>query len=279
MLDRQKLMGVPELYILMKALGKFHALSLAMKDQDPDSFQIMRSSVNEMLFNDDPLTSYLKLCDYVGKDVVALTKEHLPHDTKYGNKMAQYQDTIYNRMKDLTTPKEEDEPYNVITHSDLWVSNFLFHYPEGISQPDSIKILDYQGVRYGSPALDVTCVLLSSADKKIRNEHQESLLRTYHDSLSELLKELGSDPEHAFPYHALKNQLKKYSEFGLLMTVVNVPLTLDPGPSAESSGAEESDGGGDFISSLKAMYRRKTKDCITRVLDVIIEAVDNEYIQ
>lgn len=86
--------------------------------------------------------------------------------------------------------------------------------------------MDWQILRYGSPALDLVHFLFVCTDSNLRAKHYDELLKIYHNSLTELLNSLGGDTETQFPFEALLDQLKKFGRFGVIMSFVMVPLLL-----------------------------------------------------
>lgn len=71
----------------------------------------------------------------------------------------------------------------------------------------------------GSPALDLSYYLLTSTTKELRVRY-EDLIKVYYDSMSELITKLGSDPKKLFPFAELKQQLKKFGVYGVIMAPI-----------------------------------------------------------
>lgn len=71
----------------------------------------------------------------------------------------------------------------------------------------------------GSPALDLSYYLLTSTTKELRVRYDD-LLKVYYDSMSELITKLGSDPKKLFPFAELKQQLKKFGVYGVIMAPI-----------------------------------------------------------
>ena len=277
MLDRMKVMNIDELNLLMKELGKFHAISLAMKDQEAVIFEKMKMFLKETVFYKRFLDKFGELYEFAISDALKMVKHNFPEDERYLSKLKISGENICEKMMEIVRPKEEDEPFNVITHGDLWVSNLMFHYEEESGKPDQMKMLDFQVCRYASPALDVSYILLSSTDRNTRELYQASLLQSYHRSLCDFLIELGSDPEKIFPFAALENQLKKYARFGLWLTLFNLPHTLDEGDNLEGSDIHD-EAEGQVQTAINAVYSRKSQQCQERILDAIKYVVDNGYL-
>lgn len=80
--------------------------------------------------------------------------------------------------------------------------------------------MDWQLGRYSSPVLDISYFMFSSTDRKLREEHYDKLIKLYHNSLSNTIRKLGSDPEKLFSFNDLQGELKRYGRFGLLLAPV-----------------------------------------------------------
>ena len=106
-------------------------------------------------------------------------------------------------LRQLAATDPQNEPWNVLTHGDLWVSNILLS-----ADSSRLRFVDFQQCRYGSPALDLSSVLFLCMDGPTRTSHTEHVLRVYHESLRTFLKELGSNPD-MFPFEELQRQLTK----------------------------------------------------------------------
>ena len=66
--------------------------------------------------------------------------------------------------------------------------------------------------------------IFSCTDEDLRANHYDDLLKTYHQSLRELLDRLGGDTESQFPYSALLQQLKQFGRFGVLIATMMIPM-------------------------------------------------------
>lgn len=93
------------------------------------------------------------------------------------------------------------------------------------SKPESVLFLDFQISSPASPVLDLSYHLYSTASEK-ELTHFKELLNIYYSSLSETLKTFNCDPEVVFPYRELVSQWKKYSAFGVMMTIFVLQFLL-----------------------------------------------------
>lgn len=83
--------------------------------------------------------------------------------------------------------------------------------------PSSVRLVDWQISRYGSPALDILYYIFSATDKETRDQHFDNLLHLYYDALSKIVRRLGSDPDKLFTFNDLQNQLKVCGKFAITM--------------------------------------------------------------
>lgn len=91
---------------------------------------------------------------------------------------------------------------------------------------DDIRILDWQIIRYASPAIDLHYNLFTSTDKALRDKEYEQLLNSYHKSLSRTVRLLGSNPDELFTFDNLKDELKRCGNYILLMAPVLLSISL-----------------------------------------------------
>lgn len=86
---------------------------------------------------------------------------------------------------------------------------------QGIAE--DIRILDWQVLRYLSPAIDLLYNIFTSTDKALRDTDYDNLLKLYHDSLSKTVRLLGSNPDELFTLDDLKDEMKRCGNFALLL--------------------------------------------------------------
>lgn len=99
-----------------------------------------------------------------------------------------------------------------------------------------MSILDWQIARYCPPVLDLLYNVFSSTDKPFRDQYYETLLKTYHASLSDTIRKLGSDPTKLYSYEHFLGQLRKYGDFTLLCAPLLISIRV-----AQAKNATEND--------------------------------------
>lgn len=266
MFDRHQEQKFEHFELVMRTLGRFHALSYALKDQQPERIEPFKSMVELFTTREDDGQMDQWFGMLTTRMMETLDQEQ---DPEVYEKVKQAMDGKFMDMvKELTMGKLA-EPYAVICHGDCWNNNMMFKQENGT--PVDIRLLDWQISRYASPVLDLMYFLFTASTKTFRDKHYETLLNIYHQSLSEFLRRLGSDPEKLFPRKALDEQLQKFGRFGLLMAVMILPVITTKSedvPDLEEM-AEKMESGADLSAevdnfrseSTEAVYREKMVGC------------------
>jgi hypothetical protein len=109
--------------LLMSALGRFHAVSFAMKTQRPQLYEKYKE------FNDffaDQMGD-VKFTDMMVNSIDRAVGTLDESDVKGRNKVLKMKESLETLLKSLTDPKAA-EPYSIVTHGDCWSNNFMYHY-------------------------------------------------------------------------------------------------------------------------------------------------------
>lgn len=119
-------------YHIFRALAKFHALSLAMKTIEPDSFSSeVATAVTECLFRPDNQDWYHDYYKSATNNAVAFVRECLltsEERKRYLEKFETFVDeSFFRKMMTLVEPRE---PVSVLCHGDCWTNNIMFEYTE-----------------------------------------------------------------------------------------------------------------------------------------------------
>ncbi|XP_059486393.1 uncharacterized protein LOC132203001 isoform X1 [Neocloeon triangulifer] len=223
--DRTQGFNIGHCEAALEMLAHFHGLGLAMKDQEPDTYQKMVKDMVEPYYRldyEDWYKGFLRNLQEVAIDAV---KKVYP-DTKYVAKMESFaNDGQYKQMSELVKPVG---PFSVPNHGDAWGPNFLYQYDTADkSRPSNIRLLDFQLMRLGSPVLDLLFFLYSVTTAKERDDGGwERILKHYHDSFCFALTSLGADAKKVFPFEDFLKEVKKYGRYGLGMGIESVPLSM-----------------------------------------------------
>uniref|UniRef100_A0AAG5CYM7 CHK kinase-like domain-containing protein n=1 Tax=Anopheles atroparvus TaxID=41427 RepID=A0AAG5CYM7_ANOAO len=217
--SRAEGVGLEDCMRCMRSLGRFHALSLALKDQEPDRFHTLVQHHVEETYYAARLKSWYNNFMQVQLDVTrdALARECPGSEVK--RRVNKFFDCdLYDHMVYLTHTRNQN---SVINHGDCWMPNFMFH-----DKSSDVRVVDFQLARYSSPVLDISFFVYSCTSQALREAHYQDLLEAYHGSLAELLRELGSNPDEVFPFSELTKELKQYARFGCGMGIESIPFSL-----------------------------------------------------
>ncbi|KAJ6638157.1 hypothetical protein Bhyg_10890 [Pseudolycoriella hygida] len=266
--NRLEDISIEHVQLVMQGLGKFHALSFALRDQQPEKFDSFKS-LTEIFMNrqdDQNFTTYMKT-------LTERARATLSPDTHAGlieKFTSLFEGKELSVMLDLLNGSLS-EPYAVVCHGDCWNNNLLFKYDSN-GKPNGIRFLDWQIARYASPACDISHYLFCCTTKKLRDQHYESLLKIYYKSFSDLLNRLGSDAEKLFSFEALLNEMKKNGRYGILIAMVLLPLitsVADDIPDLDE--VSEKIRRGDKLDA-KLFIFEKTEDVYnTKMRDIILD--------
>ncbi|KAG5671277.1 hypothetical protein PVAND_001482 [Polypedilum vanderplanki] len=218
MWDKQKPINYEHSKVFLTALGRYHALSFAMKKLKPEKFEKFKEL-------DDFITGKRIDQSFIGylQTTVAKAADLLDEsELKKKEKLKNLTENLYENLKFCLQP-EEAEPFTVVTHGDCWFNNFVYHYKKK-DLPDNIVLIDWQVSRYCSPVIDIVYFLLMCTDHELRQKHFDELLNIYHNSLKELLEKLGGDIFMQFPFTALLRHLKKFGKLGLITSSMAIPM-------------------------------------------------------
>lgn len=169
--------------LFLSAIGKFHAISFAIKDQQPEKFKQLTELAYEHFWIDfengmgkhyDHICSQLKECFEEEKRFDLLEK--------YNKALG---DNVGATVKKLVLGASA-EPYTVICHGDLTSNNTMFS-KNSLGKPVKIQLIDWQLSRYASPVIDLVIFMFFSTAKQFRDQHYDELLKIYHASLTDLL--------------------------------------------------------------------------------------------
>jgi hypothetical protein len=117
--DKKIPMTRKHINMVVKAYGKFHAISVAMKDQEPEKYQQLIDSFKT--FSENGI-NVKRLFGKTLEEVYNLLKGELNEDIldKWGN----FKGNLESGLEEV---RENFSGLQVITHGDCWNNNFMFH--------------------------------------------------------------------------------------------------------------------------------------------------------
>ncbi|XP_044254739.1 uncharacterized protein LOC123005162 [Tribolium madens] len=260
----------PHTVAILQVLAKFHAVSLAFKDQQPQNFETAATSLKETYFSEKLRPWYSNFQKQVFVVIRDAVEKELPRE--YLQKL----DNIIN--KDLygllVKSCEVKGPLSVVTHGDVWVPNFLIKY-EG-PKLGKIKMIDFQLTRYTTLATDLAFFLFACVDMTLIENKYDDFVKIYHQSLSESLEKFGSS-HNLVTLDQIKKELLDHSILGVGMSMEALIMAqLDDDDVSDLDGIK-----GDQAVPLESVWLIspfKAKEKRQRIAKMIKFAVDRNLI-
>lgn len=181
--DRISGMDLEHCQLVLKKLGRFHAISALLVEQNPKVFDEYKKSIFFSKIFENFFSSLIRS--------LALEAENWPDQKHLIPKLQKLADNV--QQIGQKALKHQPEEFLVLNHGDLWTANMLFKYTDSGNLLDAI-LVDYQAVFWGTPMIDLS-YFLCSAVKGDYYENRDLLIKTYYDSLSETLKEIDYPKE------------------------------------------------------------------------------------
>ncbi|KAF2901788.1 hypothetical protein ILUMI_04404 [Ignelater luminosus] len=259
--------------LVMREYGRFHAISFAIKDQEPEQFrkstEIMHDVFTAFLEQADLIKLYQNPCKKAlhSLDLIADKNAYTTFKSFIEEELHKFMNNLPNLV----------DKYSVVLHGDCWTNNMMFKYENknDPTKPTGMCLIDLQLARLGPPVLDLSYFLYSCGSKEVLNNYQR-YLDMYHDSLSAHLRQLGSNPDKLYPYLVFREQWKTSSKFGLILSLLLIHIMLSE-QNEVADITESAEIGKNLIDSFD--YDISNSEVYhDRVKHIILHFVDNGYI-
>ncbi|XP_055315524.1 uncharacterized protein LOC129575663, partial [Sitodiplosis mosellana] len=141
-------------------------------------------------------------------------------------KIAQKLNQLTNRVfeKCCVATERYDKALNVLTHGDLWSNNIMFSTE--LSTETLPLFLDFQMSYFGSPILDVSYLLFTSANDTVTSDEFNQLFDYYCEQLIDVMLKLDL-PTSTIPSKIqLQNEFDVRGCYGAFFSLFSVPMRI-----------------------------------------------------
>ncbi|KAK9869235.1 hypothetical protein WA026_002986 [Henosepilachna vigintioctopunctata] len=153
----------------IQEMAKLHAASIVMETDDKPRFQRLVKGITKVPYEDTvelgkkQVKSLELIVEILGETKIADGTRH----KKIIEMMMR--DDLWKRQRDLL---DEQVEFRVINHGAIWINNYMY-------RNEMITLLDWQDIKYTSPAIDVGYFLLSNLDIDFLFKNKKDLLQFY----------------------------------------------------------------------------------------------------
>ncbi|CAK1589825.1 unnamed protein product [Parnassius mnemosyne] len=267
---RQEGIDFDHCLVTVKTLAKYHAISFAMRDQDPEAFDRVSKEIFETYYDERLWNWYSRFWHRISNIAIDAVEREYPNSI-YVEKIKQF--AVPERYIDMIKAVK-DTTNGVISHGDSWTNNFLYRYQD--NRPVDAKIIDFQLTRCASPVLDLAFFIYACTNRELRQKYYKDLLKYYYDVLSNQIRDMGSDPDKVYSWDVFMGEMTKYSYFGLAFSFESTPfivLAPEDAVNMEMEGEEKRN-----IDEFWQIGPFKTKEGRLREANNVVHCVDNGYI-
>lgn len=180
--ERGKLLDYEHSALVVSWIGKFHAVSIALHNEEPETVE---TAGENFMFTPQKQRRLEGLFMGAVYNLAAEVKTW-PECAKYSGKIKKLGDTLWEKLNEIST--DNTNSFNVLNHGDCWAGNMMFHYDDS-GKADSVIFIDYQMTRYCSCGLDLQ-YFLASTDEDVRYKRIHDILQIYLETLNLHLEKL-----------------------------------------------------------------------------------------
>ncbi|XP_067008188.2 uncharacterized protein [Anabrus simplex] len=214
--------------LALKALAQFHSFSYALKKQDSGLFHSnVALAWKEARYREGSHSeAFINIVTKVfGSDCVRTVKDIFPefarkYETKLNEVSSIVSKPIGSKYRKLV---QAEGPFAVLCHGDFNRNNILFRYDED-GKPCEVKLVDFQTVRYASPAIDISFILYLNTTSVFRATHEENLLSYYHqkvlESTASLLQCTVEELKVELSLEEFKSDYRRHALYGFLNSMI-----------------------------------------------------------
>ncbi|XP_053975707.1 uncharacterized protein LOC128874720 [Hylaeus volcanicus] len=170
-----------QLRLCVRVLGKFHGRGLRLKATEPEIFREFEAKMLEVTLAEDLMTQYEKRSSRMMD-----TLESMP-DSRLAEKVRRKLNK--SPMEMVKSIASEVNEVSTICHGHFSHDNLLFKYQNG--KPVDVKVIDWQTMRYCSPAVDLGPILLYNMKRENGPTELHEILAHYAETVKSEYPEIS----------------------------------------------------------------------------------------
>ncbi|XP_030765175.1 uncharacterized protein LOC115889337 [Sitophilus oryzae] len=244
--DRKTPQNLHHVAIVFKNYARFHALSIAMKRQQPEIFKNLTKDMTDLL---SQFVIQAGMVPGMFSDF-KLARELLKEEDPVAFRKLDFNENDIERA--LCKVSDLPDGLSVILHGDCWNNNMMFAYEnKDKTQPSNMAFIDFQLSSVGSPICDLSYYLYSVADESVL-QYFDLILQSYHYHLTNFLLEMG-ETNTGVTLQDLRRHWFLYGKFGIAMApfILKIELSESDEVADLVQGAESGHIGDTFNVELK----------------------------
>ncbi|CRK96955.1 CLUMA_CG010320, isoform A, partial [Clunio marinus] len=265
--------------LVLKELGGYHAISLAMKVVDPMKFFNATAKMHEVVFSESAAEFFRLVLDGTLNEAISSLSNFSNENGDLDKPIEILKRLGGKKLFDIMMNhvQKSDNKWKVVCHGDLWINNLMFHYHN--SKLKHVKFVDLQTIRYTNLVCDILMLLYSSTDGSMRDKHMDRLIEVYRESLISTLREYLEKNyrdeleklEDEFTVKSIMHELGLRSLYGLGTSLWVMPAVTFVSLSKIMGSIHDQQAHEEYLLQLQP------KEYHTRVKDIVKEFYERGY--
>lgn len=215
-IDRRAGLDYSHTKLALQRLAKFHAASAVLYALDSASME------HHHFPNIGPGLEHFYPLFKNTMSQLAETAESWAGCEVYAAKLHKLEKYVIEKAFDIFTWNEDD--FNVLTHGDTWINNFLYKYDDD-GQLEDCLMVDFSTGYFGEPGIDLVYLLYGSTSDDIKEAEFDRLIHDYHEELVDVLKKLGYKKKLPSIVDLQISMLRK-GLYGVMFSIFLIPIRL-----------------------------------------------------
>lgn len=229
------------LRLMILQIAEYHAVSYALRINKDPIFERLTEGLlphdfmsPEGKFNEIVKALYDSALERIfncigNNEILNSNKEFMDNVQKFKKAVAE------NPLILMQTFLATDGIWSILLHGDYNRNNVLFKYDcqEGHDNPKSVKMIDFQEVRYATPAIDLAFFMYMNIHPTLRPSIWKSLLKLYHETTIECVMDIlkckaGDLRLTPYKFEKFLAHFNRHAFYGAMVGIMFSPFMASP---------------------------------------------------